>query len=664
MHIDSTLFAYIFAASMLLFAFSVYRRVRLIRLGRPVDRLSGKDERTESMMRFAIGQLRVAKGPFGLNHVIIFWSFLVLALANAEFLIAGIFPAVTFSVLPDGIYRILLFSFDVVSLAALLAIVAAMIRRAVRPPFAEARTAEAFFILAMIGSLMVAYFALHGAEIALGEKAAGWYLPVSGVFASFFSGMTPEAIASAGVTAWWVHAIVLLVFMNYLPFGKHMHILTAIPSVYFRDLQQPTLPNRQEYAKGNSYGVSQVDEYTWKDLLDSFSCTECGRCQNNCPASRTGKPLSPRLLLHSIRDNLIANGPALAAGGGVTVPLIGEGEASVSEDAIWSCMTCGSCVQQCPVFLEQMPKLIPLRRYLVEMKSKFPEELFTLFENIEQRSNPWGIAPGERGKWASALNVPDFKEGETEYLLFVGCAGSFDSRSKQVTAALSTVLQSAGVTFGILGRDEQCCGDSLRRLGNEYVFDKLAKENTKMFIDRGVKKIITQCPHCFTTLKNDYKQYGAELTVLHHSELIAQLVAEGKLKMDAEAQALGAVTYHDSCYLGRHNGVYDAPREVLENGMKGQLAEMSDTGEKSFCCGAGGGRMWLEEHIGDRVNVARVKQAAETGAKTVCTACPYCMTMFEDGVKDISRDDIRVKDIAELVAERLPKKKKEVTPEC
>jgi len=300
-----------------------------------------------------------------------------------------------------------------------------------------------------------------------------------------------------------------------------------------------------------------------------------------------------------------------------------------------------------------MPKIIKMRRNLVQMKSDFPEELLNLFENMEQRSNPWGIAPSERTKWHSTMEVKPFVAGETEYLFFVGCAGAFDSRSKHVTVALATILDSAGISWGILGKDEKCCGDSARRLGNEYIFERMAKENVELFTKRQVTKVITQCPHCFSTLKNDYRQYGLELEVIHHSQLIEQLLKDGKLKTNKTVSDLGSTIYHDSCYLGRHNDVYAAPRSIIETVTGEKAREFPKNRENGFCCGAGGGRMWMEEHTGERINITRVNEALKEKPDTVCVACPYCMTMFEDGLKDCQAGQTKVRDIAEVVAEAL-----------
>jgi Fe-S oxidoreductase len=333
------------------------------------------------------------------------------------------------------------------------------------------------------------------------------------------------------------------------------------------------------------------------------------------------------------------------------LPLIGGGkEGSVADEVLWACTTCAACMEVCPVFIEHVPWIVDMRRNLVEMKTKFPNELLPFFENMEQRSNPWGIIPAERVKWAAAIDVKPFERGKTEYLFYVGCFGSFDARSRRVTLAISRILDASGISWGILGKDELCCGDSLRRLGNEFVFDRMAKDNIKIFKERGVKKVITECPHCYNTLKNDYRQYGAELEVIHHTELIDNLLKAGKLRLNG-SKDLGNVVFHDSCYLGRYNGIYAAPRRAVAS-VTGQVpTDMERRYDKSFCCGAGGGRMWMEESTGKRINVARVEQALKKDPRTICVCCPYCLTMFADGIKDKKADDrVQVLDLAEIVA--------------
>jgi Fe-S oxidoreductase/nitrate reductase gamma subunit len=577
---------------------------------------------------------------------------MILLISNTEFLLNGLFPdTISFARLPDGAYFTLTFIFDIMSLLALLAVILAVIRRLTfPPPYTEARSRDAFIILSLVAGLMLAFFGMNACEIAAGTERAASFMPISNLVA----GWIPAGAAGLDTAArvlWWIHAVILLSFLNYLPYSKHMHVLTSIFNCFFKSLEKVKTQPREEFKKSNTFGVGQVESFTWKGLFDSYSCTECGRCSDACPATFTGKPLQPRLVIHDIKMNLLKNANK---DGHKELPLIGsEGEGSVKEEVIWECTTCGACMEVCPVFIEHVPRIVDMRRHLVEMKAKFPAELLTLFENMEQRSNPWGIAPAERIKWAADISVKPFEAGKTEYLFYVGCAGAFDARNRTTTLSLAKILDKAGISWGTLGRDELCCGDSLRRLGNEYVFDRLAQANIKMFADKGVKKIITQCPHCFSTLKNDYRQYGVELKVVHHTELINSLIQEGRLKLKPTPE-LGKIVFHDSCYLGRYNEIYDAPRRVIASATGSAPCEMERNRDKGFCCGAGGGRMWMEEKEGKLINVARVEEALAKQPDTVCVACPYCMTMFDDGLKDKeAADKVRVLDLAEIVAKAL-----------
>lgn len=653
---NSAIFAALLVASLLFFVWSCALRLRLISHGKWENRFDHLPTRLWDMILYAFAQKKVVAKPFGLNHFVIFGSFMVLLAANGEFMVQGIFPKVSLELLPYPIHRVLFLAFDIVSVLTLIAVALAFGRRLFFKPkyldstYVKARSFEGFLILGFIALLMIAYFGLHGVKIAQGLES-GNYTPFSRFTASLLAG-SPN-LSLIGSYFWWIHALVLLAFMCFLPHSKHMHIITAIPNCFFKNLTPTNVQPCETFAAGNSYGAGVVTDFTWKDLFDGLTCTECGRCQDACPAYATGKSLNPRQVIHAIKSNLMANAPELKLGQAPKVPLIGpEAETTNTQETIWSCTTCGACLEECPVLIEQMPKIIKMRRYLVEMKASFPEELLNLFENMEQRSNPWGIAPTERTKWHSTMEVKPFVAGETEYLFFVGCAGAFDSRSKHVTVALATVLNEAGISWGILGKEEKCCGDSLRRLGNEFVFDRMATENIKMFRDKGVTKVITQCPHCFTTLKNDYRQYGLEIEVIHHSQLIESLLSAGRLKLTHKTN-LGKTLLHDSCYLGRHNKVYEAPRQVIEAATGHRPEEFERHGKSAFCCGAGGGRMWMEENVGERINTTRVAEALTAKPDTICVACPYCLTMFEDGLKDLGGSGVKVRDIAEVVAEGL-----------
>jgi len=651
-------YAIVFIAAMAFFSWSCYRRFYLVTLGIGENRFNEIGRRIGNMLVYAFGQRRVVSRPFGVNHFVLFWCFLILMLANTEFLFNGLFPEyISLSYLPTGVHYALSFIFDVVSLLALLAVCIAIIRRLAFPPsYIEAHSRDAFIILGLVGILMIAFFGLQGSEIAQETQGTARYMPVSSFLAStFMSNASSQTLDWSSTFFWWIHAIALLAFLNYLPYSKHMHIMTSIPNCFFKSLEKVTTQPREEFKKGNTFGVGQLDQFTWKGLFDSYSCTECGRCSDVCPATSTGKLLNPRLVIHDIKTNLLKNGPLITNNEKrKSLPLIGDDhEGSIAEEVIWACTTCSACMEVCPVFIEHVPRIVDLRRYLVETKAKFPEELLAFFENMEQRSNPWGIAPGDRAKWASEIDAKHFEASETEYLFYVGCAGAFDARSRRVSVAIATILNAAGVSWGILGKDELCCGDSLRRLGNEFVFENMAQENVKMFTEKGIKKIITECPHCYSTLKNDYRQYGIELEVIHHAELISNLLKDGKLKLNG-AIDLSNVAFHDSCYLGRYNMIYEAPREVITLATGQAPTEMEHHHDNSFCCGAGGGRMWMEESTGKRINVARTEEALKLNSATICVCCPYCMTMFEDGLKDKNADDrVQVLDLAEIVARAL-----------
>jgi Fe-S oxidoreductase len=658
---ENVLFAIFFTALTLLFLYSAFRLVRLIRMGQPDTRLRGQwGKRFLTMLLYAFGQRRVISKPFGFNHFFLFWGFMILFLSNAEFALNGLFPSFSFRFLGPPLYGALTWAFDLVSLLVLVCVGIALFRRLVlQPTYIEAKSGDAFLILGLVAGLMIAYFGFHGSEFARQSAPAASFMPVSQKIAaplvlSLFGGSLPQAER----VFWWVHAFLLFGFLNYLPYSKHLHILAAIPNCFCRSFENASLVSRETFSRGESYGVSRVNGFTWKDLLDFTACTECGRCNENCPATLSGKPLNPRYVIRDGKVNLKANGEKILHGN-VTqglMPLIRETDespGSVGEDALWACTTCRACMANCPVFIEHVPKIVKMRRHLTENQAKFPEELRNFYESIEQRSNPWGIIPQDRIKWAKGLDIPLLGADESvEYLFYVGCAGSFDSRNRKAVIALVQALRAAGVSFGMLGAEEKCCGDSLRRLGNEFIFEKLAVENVELFKKYKVKKILTYCPHCYSTLKHDYRQYGLEATVFHHSEFLYNLLEAGTLRLKGP-DSLGRVVIHDSCYLGRYNQIYRQPREILRMATGQNPVEMDRNLEKSFCCGAGGGRMWMEESAEHRLNINRTRQALAKTPDTIAVSCPYCMTMFEDGLKNEKADQVRVLDLAEIVAPQI-----------
>lgn len=646
------IFTPLLLAALAFLVWDLVRKVRLVALGTPEHRWYGVGPALKNMLHYAFAQARVLRQGFGFNHFLIFWAFMALLLANGEFMLSGTFPSLRLSLLPDSLYLPIRAASDLISGITILAVVAALIRRTIAPPFREARSVESYTILLLVGLHMVGYLGVSAGEITLNEERAAAVMPLATALAGLFP--ADHAGAAALLNGfWWLHALALLTFIGVLiPFTKHLHVITAIINCALVRDSKPNTQPREEFQPETNYGAGQVDRLSWKDLLDAFACTKCGRCQQVCPATETGKLLNPRLLIDAIRHNLLTNGSALCAGQAPELALIGTaGSGSIPHAAIWACTSCGACMEECPVFIEHLPKLVKLRRHLVEMEANFPDELLNLFENLEQRSNPWGIAPSERSKWTTLLAAQPFVAGKTDYLFYVGCAGSFDNRNKHVTLAVATLLDKAGVSWGIIGKEELCCGDSARRLGNEFLFEKMATKNVELFKTKGVIKIITQCPHCFSTVKNDYRQYGLELQVQHHSEVLAELIAAGKLPL--QVAPAGITLLHDSCYLGRHNDVYAPPRAIIAAATGAQTGEFHRHGKNAFCCGAGGGRMWMEEDPASRINDARVQEALTRNPATICVACPYCLTMFEDGLKNTDSPDVRVKDIAELLVERI-----------
>ena len=665
-HTDNTMFAIILTAAIFTFGFSVARLVRAIRLGKPDLRLrESLMKRFLTMLGYAFGQKRVLDELFGLNHFLLFWGFMILFFYNTTFILNGLFPEFSLSLAGPLLYPILTLLFDLVPLLVILCVIIALCRRVVvKPAHIDYRSVDAFIILGLVLALMILYYGYHGSAIALENTNTPVLMPFTrGFVAPIVSAVFGSALPTAGRVFWWLHALVFLAFLNYLPYSKHLHILTAIPNCFCRSFEPVWTVPREVFGSGRIYGASRVDQFSWKDLLDFTSCTECGRCNQICPATNTHKPLNPRLMIHDGKINLFANSEKLHNGNRSDglMPLIVEkdvsAKGSVGEDALWDCTTCGACMEVCPVLIEHVPKIIKMRRHLVENLAKFPNELGIFFEALEQRSNPWGLAPSDRTRWAKGLDIPvlsELPEGErVEYLFYVGCAGSFDSRARKVAVALAKILKAADVKFGILGVEEKCCGDSLRRLGNEFVFEKIAKENVELFAKRGVQNIICYCPHCYTTLKNDYAQFGLTPRISHYTELLPELIQQGRLKLSG-GNGDDRILFHDSCYLCRYNGLFDQPRGLIKSATGKAPLEMDRSGQKSFCCGAGGGRMWMEEDPADRINLNRVREALGKNPDTIAVACPYCMTMFEDGVKDLQADKrVKVMDIVEIVAERI-----------
>jgi Fe-S oxidoreductase len=595
----------------------------------------------------------------GIGHMFMVWGFLLFVVYYTFFIIIASGFGISEQMEHNTFYVVYTWIMDIVAPFIMLGALWGIIRRYFVKPsrIKEQRTFEAGFILFTVFIHPVTHLGKIATQIAAGSPPAGLGMatpPISTWLGQFYTASSIEAWH----TFWfWSHWVFVLLVLGIIAFTRYLHFPAGVINDILKTEPQPPKGKLGPIDIKNpaTFGVSVVSNFTRKQLLDTYACVVCGHCQDVCPANNTQKPLNPRLIIRDIKQNLLKNGPHLLKNGAPVQPLIGNsGQGSVSEEVLWQCTTCGACMEMCPMYIEHVPKIIDMRRYLVQMQAKFPPELLVIFENMEQRSNPWGIAPSDRAKWSADIPTQPFEAGKTEYLFYVGCAGAFDARNKQVTSAVATILNAAGVSWGILGRDEKCCGDSLRRLGNEFVFDHMARENIKMFQDKGITKIITQCPHCFNTLKNDYQQYGYSLEVIHHSEFINSLVGQGKLKLDRHT-GLGKVVLHDSCYLGRYNHVYEPPRQLIARVTGNFPAEMERNHQRSFCCGAGGGRMWMEENVGKRINLERVEEALKLKPQTIGVGCPYCLTMFEDGIKDEKADaSVKVLDVAEIVARALP----------
>ena len=619
------------------------KRIKVYKQGQAVNRLDQLPVRILNLVKSVLLQSKVVrvKGP-GLAHGLFFWGFFLLFLGTCLIVVQADFTDLLFDVkfLKGNFYLFFSLVLDIAGLVAVVMLGGLLVRRyIVRPEGLETKKDDAI-MHGLLFAILISGFVIEGARMAvteLGTPLAIWS-PVGLVFAK---GMSETSLRSLHSITWWFHLLLVMAFIILIPFTKFRHIFTTSLNYLFADLG-PTgklVSLDMEDEDAESFGVAAITDLTWKDIFDTDACTQCKRCQDRCPAHNTDKPLSPMKIVNQIGDVAFDSPEA---------NLID----ACDKDAIWSCTTCLACQEICPASIEHVKKIVDMRRNMVLMEGEFPgEEVMAAMEQAEVNGNPLGLGYASRGDWAEEIGVKPLSEDpDVDILYFVGCYASFDKRNIKIAKAFVQLCQAAGVKVGILGKEEKCCGEPMRKMGNEYLYQSLAVENVELIKGYDVKKVVTTCPHCFNTLAKDYRDLGLEIEVETYTVFLQGLLEAGKLKLNAEEMSC---TYHDSCYLGRHNNIYDAPRALVE-AAGGKVVEMDKNRAEAFCCSAGGGRIMAEEKLGDRINIKRVEMAVETGAPTLLSNCPFCLTMFEDGVKGADIEDkLKTKDIAEVLAERL-----------
>ncbi|MGG1217689.1 (Fe-S)-binding protein [Priestia endophytica] len=683
--INMLAFLFVTAYAIFLFSYLIRTRLAYIRLGRKIEFDGEVKERYRKVIENVFGQKKLLKDrKSGIIHVLFFYGFILVQFGALDFIIKGLFPG---HHLPFGpFYGGFTFFQEIVTLLILVAVLWAFHRRYIEKLVRLKRGFKSGLVLLFIGGLMISVLAGNGMSLIWNNEQLGWSEPVASLIASLFSFLPETGATILFYVAWWVHLLLLLAFLVYVPQSKHAHLIAGPANVYLNRLTPPGKLEKIDFEDESreTFGVGTIEEFTQGQLLDLYACVECGRCTNVCPATGTGKMLSPMDLILKLRDHLTNKGAAVTSRtpwvpafafnnthgnqlalkskqqgieeSAVTLSynpsLIGD---VITEEEIWACTTCRNCEDQCPVMNEHVDKIIDLRRYLVLTEGKMDGDGKRAMTNIERQGNPWGINRKEKEKWRTLqdINVPTVKElkkeGKTfQYLLWVGSMGALDNRSQKITFSLVRLLDEAGVEFAILGNKEKNSGDTPRRLGNEFLFQELVAANIQEFEKNEVKNIITIDPHAYNTFKNEYPDFGFKGNVYHHTEILASLLKEKKLVPKYEVNE--SITFHDSCYLGRYNEVYEPPREILKAIPGVNVLEMERNREKGMCCGAGGGLMWMEETAGSRINVTRTEQALEVKPTVISSGCPYCLTMLSDGTKAKEVEDkIGTYDVAELL---------------
>jgi Fe-S oxidoreductase len=679
-------FLFVTAYALSLFVYVVKTRFEFIKLGKKVEFDNRVKERLEKVWVNVFGQKKLLKDKkSGIIHVMFFYGFILVQFGAIDFIWKGLKPG---SHLPLGpLYAGFTFFQEIVTLMILVAVVWAFHRRYMEKLVRLKRGFKNGLVLLFIGGLMLSVLVGNGMGIIWHGHEGSWTEPIASLIAKGFGGIGETAAVVIFYIAWWIHLLFLLAFLVYVPQSKHAHLIAGPANVYFNRLDNPGKLKKIDFEDETqeSFGVGKIEDFTQHQLIDLYACVECGRCTNMCPATGTGKMLSPMDLIVKLRDHLTNHGAAVtqkqpwvptfafsgskgnqialaAAGAGAqesaaglaySPSLIGE---VITEEEIWACTTCRNCEDQCPVMNEHVDKIIDLRRYLVLTEGKMDADAQRAMTNIERQGNPWGLNRKERENWREArpdVIVPTVKEmkkagEEFEYLFWVGSMGSYDNRSQKIALSFAKLMNEAGVKFAILGNKEKNSGDTPRRLGNEFLFQELATKNIEEFFDAGVTKIVTIDPHAYNIFKNEYPDFGLTAEVYHHTEILYELVRDGKLKPQYEVNE--TITFHDSCYLGRYNDVYDPPREILKAIPGVRLVEMERNRETGMCCGAGGGLMWMEEETGNRINVTRTEQAIAVNPSIISSGCPYCLTMLSDGTKAKEVEEkIGTYDVAEIL---------------
>lgn len=700
---NPVLMSILILVALAVFGRTMYRKIQLLTSLEAADRFDQLKERLMGVLVLAVGQKRLVgrakERSSGIMHAFIFWGFCVLLIRSLNLYGQGFqegfhLPFFGDDYLIGYLYMTLK---DIMEGIVLLMVVSAIFRRAVLKPERLHNTFEAYLVLVLIGILMVSDLLHDGARYNLVQLYGNpdgihyfnnpqygsefLWTPISVGAAALISGLSVETNTTIMILMFWVHICTQLTFLNILPLGKHFHVITSLPNVFLKSLEYPhekarVLDLEDEAAwEDESLGINHIHQFNWKQGLDLYTCTECGRCKDVCPAHVTDKPLNLHEFNDKLKHELLENTENIIQRAKLSSmiennrdperiekikeeiielnskkQLIGD---VIEDDTLWACTTCRACEEVCPVCIEQVPRITAMRQGQFLMAEAYPKELNPALKGLERNGNPWGIGYDKRADWAKGLDVPIMADDpDVDVLFWVGCAGSFDDRTKKVSASLARILQNADIKFAILGTEEKCTGDYARRVGNEMLYQMMAQENIETLNNYKVKKIITACPHCLNTLKHEYPQMGGDYQVIHHAEFIDQLVKEGKINLDASLT--GGLTYHDPCYLGRYNGVFDQPRSILRSVSNGGFKELERKGRESFCCGAGGGRMWMEETIGKRINLERTEEIVRQKVSSVAVGCPWCMTMIEDGMKELGKEeDIKTLDIAELVDQHM-----------